>query len=94
MSTSTLTSTPSTAGRVLDVEKAAALAAQHTAEADRTGTLDHAVVDALRDAGFARHFVGARRGGTEGTFAELTRAVRSLGEKCAATAWCASLAAY
>ena len=70
------------------------LAARHAADADATRSLSHEVVDAIRAAGFARHFVAARFGGTEGSFDELTRAVVSVGEGCAASAWCASLAAY
>ncbi|WP_181801708.1 acyl-CoA dehydrogenase family protein [Streptomyces shenzhenensis] len=70
------------------------LAARHAADADATRSLSHEVVDAIREAGFARHFVAARFGGTEGSFEELTRAVVSVGEGCAASAWCASLAAY
>ncbi|WP_461030678.1 acyl-CoA dehydrogenase family protein, partial [Streptomyces sparsus] len=46
------------------------------------------------EAGFARHFVADRFGGSEGTFADLTRAVMTVGENCAAAAWCASLSAF
>lgn len=70
------------------------LAAAHAADADAARGLSRDVVDGIRHAGFARHFVAARFGGAEGTFAELTRAVMSVGEGCAAAAWCASLAAY
>lgn len=70
------------------------LAARHAADADAGRGLSREVTAAIRDAGFARHFVAARFGGTEGTFAELTRAVMTVGEGCAASAWCASLAAY
>ncbi|MGH6655877.1 MAG: acyl-CoA dehydrogenase family protein [Actinocrinis sp.] len=72
----------------------AAAAARHAAEADRTGELSPEVVTAVREAGFARHLVPARHGGTEGTFSELTRAVAAVGESCAASAWFASLSAY
>ncbi|MFD7779852.1 hydrolase [Streptomyces sp. NPDC059753] len=70
------------------------LAARHAADADTGRSLSREVTDAIREAGFARHFVAARFGGTEGSFADLTRAVMSVGEGCAASAWCASLAAY
>ncbi|MFF2730659.1 hydrolase [Streptomyces sp. NPDC058008] len=70
------------------------LAALHAADADTGRVLSREVTEAIREAGFARHFVSARFGGTEGSFAELTRAVVSVGEGCAASAWCASLAAY
>jgi alkylation response protein AidB-like acyl-CoA dehydrogenase len=75
-------------------EKIRLLAAEHAPEADRQRALAPAVVEALTEAGFARHFVAARWGGSEGSFGELTRAVLTVGEGCAATAWCASLAAY
>ncbi|HZP50531.1 acyl-CoA dehydrogenase family protein [Actinocrinis sp.] len=69
-------------------------AARNAAQADRDGDLSPEVIAAVREAGFARHLVPARYGGTEGTFAELTRAVTAVGEACAATAWFASLSAY
>jgi alkylation response protein AidB-like acyl-CoA dehydrogenase len=72
----------------------ALLAAQRAAAADRQRALDPELVEGLREAGFTRHFVAARFGGTEGGFGELTRAVIALGEGCASTAWTASLAAY
>ncbi|MDH6699588.1 hypothetical protein ABZ682_36280 [Streptomyces griseoviridis] len=86
--------TPGTAGPALPVEKLCALAAQQAQAADRAGALAPEVVEGLREAGFARHFVAARWGGAEGSFAELTRAVVALGQACPATAWCASLSAY
>ncbi|MEV0374124.1 acyl-CoA dehydrogenase family protein [Streptomyces sp. NPDC050636] len=67
------------------------LAARHAADADRTGSLSPAVVRAASEAGFARHFVPRRWGGSEGTFAALLDAVATVGEGCAATAWVASL---
>ncbi|WP_051926983.1 hypothetical protein [Streptomyces durhamensis] len=75
-------------------DKLRLLAAEHAPEADRQRALAPAVTEALTEAGFARHFVAGRWGGSEGTFGELTRAVLTVGEGCAATAWCASLAAY
>lgn len=75
-------------------EKLRILAAQHAARADESRALTPEVVEALRESGFARHFVSSRWGGSEGSFTELTRAVMTVGEGCAATAWCASLSAY
>ncbi|MFS8100169.1 hydrolase [Lentzea alba] len=75
-------------------EKVKLLAAEHAQQADATRKLAPEVVEALREAGFARHFVAAERGGTQGTFAELTQAVFSVGQGCSAAAWCASLSAY
>lgn len=81
-------------GLVLVAEKVRSLAAEHAAAADRDRRLSPEVVGALREAGFARHFVSAELGGSQGGFAELTQAVLALGEGCAATAWCASLSAF
>ncbi len=75
-------------------EKVKLLAAEHAQQADATRKLAPEVVDALREAGFARHFVAAELGGTQGTFAELTQAVVAVGQGCSAAAWCASLSAY
>ncbi|MET7370567.1 hydrolase [Streptomyces sp. NPDC005566] len=81
-------------GLVPAADRLRLLAALHAADADTGRSLSREVTDAIREAGFARHFVSARFGGTEGSFAELTRAVVSVGEGCAASAWCASLAAF
>lgn len=53
--------------------------------------LDPEVFKAFVDAGFLSHFVPAAHGGREGTFTELLPAVVAIGERCAASAWCASL---
>lgn len=81
-------------GLAAAAEKVRLIAAEHAADADATRKLAPEVVETLREAGFARHFVAAARGGSEGTFAELTEAVLLAGRGCAATAWCASLSAY
>ncbi|TYK44084.1 hydrolase [Actinomadura decatromicini] len=73
---------------------AAAVAARCVADAEGSRRLAPDVVGALIDAGFARHFVPAVFGGTQGGFAELTGSVATVGEACAASAWCASLLAY
>jgi alkylation response protein AidB-like acyl-CoA dehydrogenase len=69
------------------------LAATRAADAESERRLDREVFAATVAAGFARHFVPARWGGDDGTFAELTPAVAEVGRGCASTAWCASLAA-
>ncbi|WP_354643058.1 hydrolase [Kitasatospora camelliae] len=81
-------------GLATAAEKVSLLAAQHAAEADATRKLSPEVVTAIREAGFARHFVAAHLGGAEGSFDELTRAVVTVGESCPASAWCASLSAF
>ncbi|MCX4970514.1 hydrolase [Streptomyces sp. NBC_00654] len=86
--------TPRSAEPTGPVEKLCTLAAQQADTADHTGRLAPEVTDSLREAGFARHFVATRWSGSEGSFADLTRAVVALGQACPATAWCASLSAY
>lgn len=70
------------------------IAHHHAAETERSRQLYPEVVDALRAAGFARHFVPLSCGGNIATFSELTHAVSIVGEGCTATAWCASLLAH
>lgn len=72
----------------------AVVAGERAAETERARRLDPEVVDALRAAGFARHFVPTSCGGNAATFIELTRAISTVGEGCTATAWCASLVAH
>jgi two-component flavin-dependent monooxygenase/oxygenase LndZ5 len=71
----------------------AAIAARCAADTDARRELDPEVVRSMVAAGFARHFVPTRWGGDAGTFTELMRAVATVGEACASTAWCASLSA-
>lgn len=70
-----------------------AIAARCAADAEARRQLDPDVVKTIVTAGFARHFVPLSYGGDAGTFTELMRAVVTVGEACAATAWCASLSA-
>ncbi|TDD73465.1 acyl-CoA dehydrogenase family protein [Actinomadura rubrisoli] len=77
-----------------DMDKARIVAGTHAAEAENARRLPPEVVDALVAAGFARHLVPARWGGTAGGLTELGRAVATVGEGCASAAWCASLYAH
>ncbi|MFB7776794.1 acyl-CoA dehydrogenase family protein [Streptomyces bauhiniae] len=61
-------------------------------EADRSGRLAPEVLEAIVGAGFARHFVPARYGGVEGSFAEMFDAVVEVGTACPSSAWCAAIA--
>jgi alkylation response protein AidB-like acyl-CoA dehydrogenase len=74
-------------------ETAGAIAAKHadTGEVERTLSIE--VVDALREAGFARHFVSSRWNGGDGSFSEFLQAVFNVAEGCASAAWCATLLA-
>ncbi|WP_069814242.1 acyl-CoA dehydrogenase family protein [Streptomyces sp. TP-A0874] len=71
----------------------AAVAARRAAAADTDRILHREVVDALLDAGFARHFVPVDHGGHAGGCAELLQAVALVGEGCTSAAWCASVLA-
>ncbi|MEX5633309.1 acyl-CoA dehydrogenase family protein [Parafrankia sp. FMc2] len=53
--------------------------------------LDPDVFKAFVDAGLLRHFVPVDAGGRDGTFTDLLPAVAAIGERCTASAWCASL---
>ncbi|MFF9409529.1 oxidoreductase [Streptomyces anandii] len=75
----------------LSPRRAARIAAWHAEEADRVRRLNPDVVDELTRAGFNRHFVPARHGGTEGTFTSLVDAAAHVGEGCASAAWVATL---
>lgn len=70
----------------------APLAAAHAVKAELDRRLGDETADAIRDAGFARHFVPARWGGAEGGFEEFADAVAALGEGDQSAAWCASIA--
>jgi len=75
-------------------EAVSALAAERAVAGEAARRLDQAVVDVLVDAGFARHFVSARWGGAQGSFAEACEAVSLVGEGCTSAAWLASIFAY
>lgn len=69
------------------------LAAAHALQAERDRRLSPAVFAAIREAGFARHFVPARWGGAEGGFEALLDAVAEVAEGDPSAAWCAAIAA-
>jgi two-component flavin-dependent monooxygenase len=79
---------------VARASQVADIAARHTEEAETARRLSPQVIHAVRDAGFARHFVPVAHGGAAGAFSELTSAVFLVGEGCTSAAWAASLAAY
>ncbi|WFE96733.1 hydrolase [Micromonospora sp. WMMD987] len=68
-----------------------ARAAATAAGADATGRLHEDVVEGVRVARFARHFVPAEWGGTAGGFGELVDASATLAASCTSAAWCATL---
>ena len=84
----------STSTIVARAPQVAEIAARYSDEAETARQLSPQVVRAVRDAGFARHFVPVAHGGETGGFTELTAAVALVGEGCTSAAWAASLAAY
>ncbi|MER6736918.1 acyl-CoA dehydrogenase family protein [Streptomyces puniciscabiei] len=85
---------PSVAAVVAGAPRVAQIAARCSDETEAARCLAPEVVAAVREAGFARHFVPAAFGGTEGRFVDMTSAVALVGEGCASAAWAASLSAY
>ncbi|MFF3752519.1 hydrolase [Streptomyces sp. NPDC002018] len=73
--------------------EAAVAAARHAERSDAERVLPRAVAEAVVDAGFARHFVPAHRGGDAGTTGDLLHAVSAVAEGCTSAAWCASVIA-
>lgn len=71
--------------------EAATVAAEQALVSEQQRRLQPAVVAALAEAGFARHLVPARWGGTEGGYAELASAIATVGEGCGSAGWCAAV---
>ncbi|MFF3916360.1 acyl-CoA dehydrogenase family protein [Streptomyces sp. NPDC001852] len=74
-------------------ERVALLGGEHAVASEQARRLHPAVVDAIRAAGFARHFVPPEHGGTGGGTLDLVRALDVVGRQCAAAAWSASIVA-
>ncbi|MBD0842331.1 acyl-CoA dehydrogenase family protein [Streptomyces sp. TRM68416] len=68
-----------------------AVAARFAERTEALRALPAEVVDALRDAGFARHLAPTAHGGADGSYSVLLHAVAEIGENCAATAWNAAV---
>ncbi|WP_051468777.1 acyl-CoA dehydrogenase family protein [Actinomadura oligospora] len=68
--------------------KVAVLASEHAVEADARRALSPEVVQALVNAGFARHSVPVAQGGAEASFSELLAALVEVGKGCASASWC------
>lgn len=82
-----------TGNRTELLHRATAVAASRATGAHHARLLPDEVVEALRAAGFFRHFVPARWGGTAGTFTDLLHDVTEIGTACASASWYAALAA-
>ncbi|MFI9205647.1 oxidoreductase [Streptomyces sp. NPDC053048] len=92
-----LTATSSPAGNIDAANPLAALnplvalTERSVTDVERLHRLTPELAEAITDAGFARHFVPRRWGGTAGTFTAALWAVAAVGETCASTSWCAAL---
>ncbi|MFE0178689.1 hydrolase [Streptomyces sp. NPDC059002] len=84
---------PTRSGVPTAVERAARIAAGRAAAADTERALHPEVVEAIVEAGLARHFVPAQWGGEAGSCGELLDSVAAIGESCTSAAWCASVLA-
>lgn len=76
---------------VAGARQAAEQAAKFALAADRQRRLDPSVAEALVAAGFARHFVPVRWGGTAGSACEAVEALATVGEGCMSAAWSAGV---
>lgn len=72
----------------------AATAAKYSEQAEAQRGLPPDVVTGLCTAGFARHFVPAAFGGSQGGFEELLDMVAPVAAGCPSTGWSASIAAH
>ncbi|WP_039937305.1 acyl-CoA dehydrogenase family protein [Streptomyces himastatinicus] len=73
---------------LLDVGTLSTVAAEFAAASDANRVLSPEVAEQLVKSGFARYFVPAANGGTEGSFSELVRALYETSQACASAAWC------
>jgi alkylation response protein AidB-like acyl-CoA dehydrogenase len=65
----------------------------HAGAAERDRSLHPTAARAIVEAGFARHLVAGRWGGSAGGFTELLSAAAALAEHCPSAGWCAALQA-
>ncbi|MGD1220768.1 acyl-CoA dehydrogenase family protein [Streptomyces krungchingensis] len=96
MTNATPTAPPADTGLSAAAGKVAELAAEHAAAADSDDRLSATVAEALVSAGFARHLVGPRWGGSAaapGAMRDLARALAVVGTGCMSAAWCAGVLA-
>ncbi|MFF7366322.1 acyl-CoA dehydrogenase family protein [Streptomyces tricolor] len=80
-------------GLVAAGRRLAETAAPHALKSETARRLTPEVADAIVEAGFPRHFVPARWGGTEGTFVDCVRAAAHTAEGDPSAAWVASVVA-
>jgi alkylation response protein AidB-like acyl-CoA dehydrogenase len=76
----------------LDLRELPELAAADAGQAERDRHLTPRVFEAIRDAGFPRHFVPMQWKGNEGGFLPYLTAVTEVARKDASAGWCAAIA--
>lgn len=79
---------PGTSCLLSDIETLHTVAGKRAAESDRNRLLCPDVAEQLLASGFARYFVPAAHGGSQGSFRELTQALYETSQACASAAWC------
>ncbi|MFC7259781.1 acyl-CoA dehydrogenase family protein [Streptomyces lutosisoli] len=87
---------PADTGLAAAAGKVAELVAEAAAAADSANRLSPPVAEALVSAGFARHLVGPKWGGTAaapGAMRDLARALAVVGAGCMSAAWCGGVLA-
>jgi alkylation response protein AidB-like acyl-CoA dehydrogenase len=87
-----VTNVSSDYARGLDLGELPELAAAHAGQAERDRHLTPRVFEAIRDAGFPRHFVPAQWKGNEGGFTPYLTAVAEVARKDPSAGWCAAIA--
>ncbi|TYB47992.1 acyl-CoA dehydrogenase family protein [Actinomadura chibensis] len=80
-------------GVLAAADEVAAVAQKWAETAERERRITPETADAVRRAGFLRHFVPRRRGGAGGGFLEYLRAITRVAEGDASAAWVAGVAA-
>lgn len=78
----------STSCLLSDLATLRTLAGKLAMESDTDRLLRPQVAEQLLASGFARYFVPAAHGGSQGSFSELARALHEIGQACASAAWC------
>lgn len=72
----------------LTVAPALAVIDHHADEADRTRSINPAVIRAIKDSGALRLAAAEELGGTSASFSRIGRELEAVAARCASTAWC------
>ncbi|MFB6439894.1 acyl-CoA dehydrogenase family protein [Streptomyces sp. NPDC056411] len=79
---------PGTSCLLSDIETLCTVAHKRAEESDHNRALCPDVAEQLLESGFARYFVPAAHGGSQGSFRELAHALCVTSQACASAAWC------